>query len=122
MTFRPHSMRSSRPPARRPRHAILKGRTNYVCMLRLREGAAQDQGVLITAGDLIDNLRSSPQSTPESALGAEVLALREWAENQFERDGLADRDDAPSTYRTRLGTGLSAGPGMLGCTALPLRC
>ena len=78
----------------RPRHAILKGRTNYVCMLRLREGAAQDQGVLITAGDLIDNLKSSPQR-PESALGAEVLALREWAENQFERDGLADRDDAP---------------------------
>ena len=64
-------------------------------MLRLREGAAQDQGVLITAGDLIDNLKSSPQRTPESALGAEVLALREWAENQFERDGLADRDDAP---------------------------
>ena len=79
----------------RPRHAILKGRTNYVCMLRLREGAAQDQSVLITAGDLIDNLKSSPQRTPESALGAEVLALREWAEDQFERDGLADRDDAP---------------------------
>jgi len=79
----------------RPRHAILKGRTNYVCMLRLREGAAQDQSVLITAGDLIDTLKSSPQRTPESALGAEVLALREWAEDQFERDGLADRDDAP---------------------------
>jgi ATP-dependent DNA helicase DinG len=79
----------------RPRHAILKGRTNYVCMLRLREGAAQDQSVLITAGDLIDNLKSSPQRTPESALGAEVLALREWAEDQLERDGLADRDDAP---------------------------
>ena len=45
----------------RPRHAILKGRTNYVCMLRLREGAAQDQGVLVTAGDLIDNLKSSAQ-------------------------------------------------------------
>ncbi|HKN45058.1 MAG TPA: DEAD/DEAH box helicase, partial [Propionibacteriaceae bacterium] len=79
----------------RPRHAILKGRTNYVCVLRLRDGAAQDQSVLITAGDLIDNLKSSPQRTPESALGAEVLALREWAEDQFERDGLADRDDAP---------------------------
>jgi ATP-dependent DNA helicase DinG len=81
--------------SQRPRHAILKGRTNYVCMLRLREGAAQDQSVLITAGDLIDNLKSLPQRTPESALGAEVLALREWAEDQFERDGLADRDDAP---------------------------
>jgi ATP-dependent DNA helicase DinG len=81
---------------RRPRHAILKGRTNYVCMLRLRDGTAQDQGALIPTGDLIETLRSSPQSTPESALGAEVLALRAWAEDQAQRGGLADRDDAPS--------------------------
>jgi ATP-dependent DNA helicase DinG len=81
---------------RRPRHAILKGRTNYVCLLRAREGTAQDQGALIPAGDLIDTLRSSPQSKPDSALGAEVLALRGWAEEQATQDGLADRDDAPS--------------------------
>jgi ATP-dependent DNA helicase DinG len=81
---------------RRPRHAILKGRTNYVCLLRAREGTAQDQGALIPAGDLIDTLRSSPQSKPDSALGAEVLALRAWAEEQAAQDGLADRDDAPS--------------------------
>src|SRR3954468_12959623 len=62
----------------RPRHAILKGRTNYVCKLRLREGTAQDQGTLIPAGDLIESFISSPQSSPESALGAEVVALREW--------------------------------------------
>jgi ATP-dependent DNA helicase DinG len=80
----------------RPRHAILKGRTNYVCMLRLREGAAQDQGTLIPAGDLIETMRSSAQSTSESALGAEVLALRQWAEDQVEHGGLADRDDAPA--------------------------
>ena len=30
----------------RPQHAILKGRTNYVCLLRLREGtAARSRGV-----------------------------------------------------------------------------
>jgi ATP-dependent DNA helicase DinG len=81
---------------RRPRHAILKGRTNYVCLLRAREGTGQDQGALIPAGDLIDTLRSSPQSKPDSALGAEVLALRAWAEEQAAQDGLADRDDAPS--------------------------
>ena len=79
----------------RPRHAILKGRTNYVCMLRLREGAAQDQATLIPAGDLIETIRASAQSTPESVLGTEVLALRQWAEEQVERGGLADRDDAP---------------------------
>jgi ATP-dependent DNA helicase DinG len=81
---------------RRPRHAILKGRNNYVCLLRLRDGTAQDQGALIPAGDLIETIRSSPQSTPESALGAEVLGLRAWAEDQARQGGLADRDDAPS--------------------------
>jgi ATP-dependent DNA helicase DinG len=80
----------------RPRHAILKGRTNYVCMLRLREGTAADQEALIPAGELIETLRSTEQSTPESALGAEVLALRTWATDQAEQHGLADRDDAPS--------------------------
>src|SRR4029453_16884510 len=76
----------------RPRHAILKGRTNYACMLRLREGMAQDQGTLIPAGDLVDTMRTSPQATPESALGADVVALREWAEDQAEQGGLAARE------------------------------
>ena len=67
-----------------------------MCLLRLRDGTAQDQGALIPAGDLIETIRSSPQSTPESALGAEVLALRAWAEEQAAQGGLADRDDAPS--------------------------
>jgi ATP-dependent DNA helicase DinG len=80
----------------RPRHAILKGRSNYVCLLRLRDGTAQDQDTLIPADELVETIRSSPQSTPESALGAEVLALRTWAEEQAAQGGLADRDDAPS--------------------------
>lgn len=80
----------------RPRHAILKGRANYVCLLRLRDGTAQDQGALIPTGDLIETIRSSPQSAPDSALGAEVLALRAWAEEQAADGRLADRDDAPS--------------------------
>jgi ATP-dependent DNA helicase DinG len=80
----------------RPRHAILKGRTNYICMLRLREGTAADQEALIPAGEVIETLRSTPQAAPESALGAEVLALRTWAEDQAENQGMADRDDAPT--------------------------
>jgi ATP-dependent DNA helicase DinG len=80
----------------RPRHAILKGRTNYVCMLRLREGVAADQEALIPAGELIESIRATQQGTPESALGSEVLALRTWAEDQAEQHRLADRDDAPS--------------------------
>ena len=79
----------------RPRHAILKGRTNYACLLKVRD-IASDQGTLISAGDLAETIKAAPLSSPESALGAEVLALREWAEEQAGTGGLADRDDAPS--------------------------
>ena len=77
----------------RPRHAILKGRTNYACLLRTRDGAASDQQSLISAADLASTITSP---SPESALGIEVLALRAWAEEEAEGGGLADRDDAPS--------------------------
>ncbi len=80
----------------RPRHAILKGRTNYACLLRVRDGSAGDQDALISARDLAETITSAPLVSPESALGAEVLALREWAEEQADTTGLADRDDAPS--------------------------
>ncbi|MFT4164305.1 MAG: ATP-dependent DNA helicase [Microlunatus sp.] len=80
---------------RRPQHAILKGRTNYACLLKVRDGA-DDQDTLISAADLLATVQDSPRTPPESALGAEVLALREWAEEQLRDGGLADRDDAPS--------------------------
>jgi ATP-dependent DNA helicase DinG len=80
----------------RPRHAILKGRTNYACLLKVRDGSAQDQSSLISADDLAETIKAAPLATPESVLGAEVLALREWAEEQAATGGLADRDDAPS--------------------------
>lgn len=80
---------------RRPRHAILKGRTNYACLLKVRDGA-EDQAALIPASELVASLQEAPRAAPESALGAEVLALREWAEEQLDAGGLADRDDAPT--------------------------
>jgi ATP-dependent DNA helicase DinG len=80
----------------RPQHAILKGRTNYACLLRVRDAAGESQGSLISATDLAETIAAAPLVTPESALGAEVLALREWAEEQATAGGLADRDDAPS--------------------------
>jgi ATP-dependent DNA helicase DinG len=64
---------------RRPSHAILKGRTNYACLLKVRDGA-DDQAALIPASELVASLQEAPRAAPESALGAEVLALREWAE------------------------------------------
>jgi ATP-dependent DNA helicase DinG len=81
---------------KRPRHAVLKGRTNYACLLRVRDGSETDQSTLISAADLVDTIAASPRSSPESALGAEVLSLREWAESEASSGGLADRDDAPS--------------------------
>ena len=79
----------------RPSTAVLKGRTNYACLLKVRDHAGADQGALISAADLTAG-PGQAAGTAESALGAEVLALREWAEQQHESRGLADRDEAPS--------------------------
>ncbi|SEQ83995.1 ATP-dependent DNA helicase DinG [Microlunatus flavus] len=83
-----------RVTGRRPEFSVLKGRSNYACLLRVRDGGVSEQGTLISAGDLAATARTS--ATPESALGTEVLALREWAEEEASSGGVADRDDAPS--------------------------
>ncbi|MBI4898869.1 MAG: ATP-dependent DNA helicase [Actinobacteria bacterium] len=81
---------------RRPTAALLKGRSNYACLHRVRDGVVEDQQPgLIAGGELVTALRAA-DAAPDSVLGAEVLALREWAEGQAESGGLADRDDAPS--------------------------
>ena len=65
----------------KPTYAVLKGRSNYACLHRIREGVPDDQGALV---DL-----------PEGSMGSEVLALRAWAEEQTETKGPGDRDSAP---------------------------
>ncbi len=65
-----------------PHHAVVKGRGNYACLHRIREGAPDDQGVLV--------------EVPDGSLGGEVLELREWAEEQATAGNIADRDSAPS--------------------------
>lgn len=62
-------------------YAVLKGRSNYACLHRIREGVPDDQGVLV--------------DVPEGSMGAEVLALRAWAEEQAESGGPGDKDHAP---------------------------
>ncbi|MGY2873799.1 ATP-dependent DNA helicase DinG [Marmoricola sp. URHA0025 HA25] len=62
-------------------YAVLKGRSNYACLHRVREGVPDDQGVLV---DL-----------PESSTGAEVVALREWVEEEAQSAGSGERDHAP---------------------------
>ena len=66
---------------RRATYAVLKGRSNYACLHRVREGVPDDQGALV--------------DIPEGTMGAEVLKLRAWAEEESERGGTGDRDSAP---------------------------
>jgi ATP-dependent DNA helicase DinG len=66
----------------RPSYAVLKGRGNYACLHRVREGVPDDQGALI--------------DVPQGTMGAEVLKLRQWAEEQASDGGPGDRDSAPT--------------------------
>ena len=62
-------------------HAVLKGRSNYACLHRIREGVPDDQGALV--------------ELPEGSLGKKVLELRAWAEEEVEDGGTGERDHAP---------------------------
>ena len=62
-------------------YAVLKGRSNYACLHRIREGVPDDQGVLV--------------DVPTGSLGSEVLKLREWAEAEAKDGGTGERDGAP---------------------------
>lgn len=62
-------------------YAVLKGRSNYACLHRIREGVPDEQGALVEA--------------PTGSMGAEVIKLREWAEQEAEAGGDGDKDAAP---------------------------
>jgi ATP-dependent DNA helicase DinG len=62
-------------------YAVLKGRSNYACLHRIREGVPDDQGALI--------------EVPASSMASKVLELRAWAEKEAESDGSGERDNAP---------------------------
>jgi len=63
-------------------YAVLKGRSNYACLHRIREGAPDDdQGTLV--------------AVPQSTLGKKVLELRAWAEQEAESGGSGEKDRAP---------------------------
>lgn len=77
----------------RPKAAVLKGRNNYACLYRSRSGTDADQGALVGAEDLAS---AASDLDSVSKLGVEVLALRDWVEEEVSSGGLADRDDAPT--------------------------
>ncbi|KNB51333.1 ATP-dependent DNA helicase [Streptomyces caatingaensis] len=66
---------------RRPEFAMLKGRSNYLCLHRLHEGVPQDE-----EEGLFDPLEAA---APTSRLGKDLLRLRDWADETE----TGDRDD-----------------------------
>ncbi|MGW1837471.1 ATP-dependent DNA helicase [Streptomyces sp. NPDC002067] len=66
---------------RRPDFAMLKGRSNYLCLHRLHEGVPQEE-----EEGLFDPFEAA---TPTSKLGKDLLRLRDWADETE----TGDRDD-----------------------------
>src|SRR6201991_2057029 len=59
---------------RRPEFAMLKGRSNYLCLHRLHEGMPQDDA---DEAGLFDPFEAA---TPTSKLGKDLLRLRDWSD------------------------------------------
>ncbi|MGW1979055.1 ATP-dependent DNA helicase [Streptomyces sp. NPDC001889] len=74
---------------RRPEFAMLKGRSNYLCLHRLHEGVPQEE-----EEGLFDPFESA---TPTSKLGKDLLRMRDWADETETGDrdaltpGVSDR-------------------------------
>ncbi|MER5968759.1 ATP-dependent DNA helicase [Streptomyces sp. NPDC002055] len=66
---------------RRPEFAMLKGRSNYLCLHRLHEGVPQEE-----EEGLFDPFEAA---TPTSRLGKDLLRMRDWADETE----TGDRDD-----------------------------
>ncbi|MFD6416524.1 ATP-dependent DNA helicase [Streptomyces sp. NPDC060194] len=66
---------------RRPNFAMLKGRSNYLCLHRLHEGMPQDE-----EDGLFDQFEAA---APTSKLGMDLLRMRDWADETE----TGDRDD-----------------------------
>ncbi|MEV1045865.1 ATP-dependent DNA helicase [Streptomyces sp. NPDC049916] len=66
---------------RRPQFAMLKGRSNYLCLHRLHEGVPQDE-----EEGLFDQFEAA---APSSRLGQDLLRLRDWSDETE----TGDRDD-----------------------------
>lgn len=64
-----------------PKVAVIKGRSNYACLRKIRDGVAEQDSLFE------ENI---------GALGAQVVALRAWAEEEAVTSGPGDREGAPS--------------------------
>ncbi|GAA3485978.1 MULTISPECIES: ATP-dependent DNA helicase [Streptomyces] len=81
----PRTVEALKPLLRRtPQFAMLKGRSNYLCLHRLHEGAPQDE-----EDGLFNPIESYESSGPSSKLGKDLLRMRDWADETE----TGDRDD-----------------------------
>ncbi|SDO74623.1 ATP-dependent DNA helicase [Actinacidiphila guanduensis] len=79
----PRTVQALKPLLRRePQFAMLKGRSNYLCLHRLHEGVPQDE-----EDGLFDPFEAA---APTSKLGQDLLRMRDWADETEtgDRDGL----------------------------------
>lgn len=82
-------------------HAVLKGRSNYACLHRVRDGIGMTgQDTLLGGAELVETVVASGADAT-SVLGAEVVALREWAEEQATSGGGPTGTTRPATRRRR---------------------
>ncbi|CAM5430795.1 3'-5' exonuclease DinG [Streptomyces tanashiensis] len=85
---------------RRPEFAMLKGRSNYLCLHRLHEGVPQDE-----EEGLFDQFEAA---APTSKLGQDLLRMRDWSDETE----TGDRDDLTPGVSDRAwaaGVGVLAG-------------
>ncbi|MFE4831111.1 ATP-dependent DNA helicase [Streptomyces sp. NPDC056672] len=80
---------------RRPEFAMLKGRSNYLCLHRLHEGVPQDE-----EDGLFDQFEAA---APSSKLGQDLLRMRDWADETE----TGDRDDLTPGVSDRAWTQVS---------------
>lgn len=84
---------------RRPEYAMLKGRSNYLCLHRLNEGMPQDE-----EDALFDQFEAA---APTSKLGQDLLRMRDWADETETGDrdaltpGVSDRAWAQVSVSSR---------------------
>ncbi len=94
---------------RRPQYAMLKGRSNYLCLHRLHEGMPQDE-----EEGLFDQFEAA---APTSKLGQDLLRLRDWTDGTE----TGDRDDLTPGVRPCVGAGVGVLPGVPGRPEVRLR-
>ncbi len=70
---------------------MLKGRSNYACLHRIREGVPDDQGALV--------------ELPEGSLGKKVLELRAWAEEEVRGRRQRRARQRPAAHRQGVAPG-----------------